>query len=840
MHFLTKLLSLASSTLLFTFSLSFFPGLIIDSGMLQAQESQTREAEADRLYREAFQLWRRGRFREALENFQQALVIYQEVGNREGEGETFNGIGEVYRNLGHYSQALEYLQQALVIRKEIGDRYGEGLTLNNLGSVYHSLGKYPQALEYYEQALAIRNGNLSGLGTTLNNIGALYYSLGKYPQAIEYYQQAFLINRGANNRYGESLALSNLGVAYHQLNNYPQAIEYYQQALAIRTELGDHAGLGQTLNNLGAVYQESGKYPQAIEYYQQALVIRKEVGDRSGEAKTLNNLGYIFDAQKQPELAIIFLKQSVNTFETIRQDNRQLSTELEQSYTDTVAHVYRKLADLLLKNDRILEAQRVLDLLKVQELDDYLRGVRGTEDSAQGIYILRPEAEIIAKFNQRQQTAIEIGQELTQLRKIPEVQRTAPQQQRLTELIELETAINRQFNDFIDSDEIVALLDQLSRNTRRANPDLAQFNALRDNLANIGNAALFYPLILEDRLELVITTPNSPPLRRTVQGVGREELNQAILEFRRALQTYQHPRYRNNAKIQAQKLYQWLIAPIESDLTQANIQTIIYAPDGQLRYIPLAALHDGEKWLVQNYRINNITAASLTDFDTESAEQPQILAGAFSDKNTSYSIQMGNSRSTFSGLPFAGQEVANLVVALPNTISFINQEFSLQAIKPRLNQHNIIHFATHAAFVPTVPEDSFILFGNGDRPTLAEIKNWSLQNVDLVVLSACETGVGGELGDGVEILGLGYQFQRAGARATLASLWKVSDGGTQALMDNFYAAMKQGNSKAEALQKAQIALIEGKLINSDLSPQIQKQLSHPYFWSAFFLIGNGL
>lgn len=120
-----------------------------------------------------------------------------------------------------------------------------------------------------------------------------------------------------------------------------------------------------------------------------------------------------------------------------------------------------------------------------------------------------------------------------------------------------------------------------------------------------------------------------------------------------------------------------------------------------------------------------------------------------------------------------------------------------------MDDYNIVHLATHAAFVVGTPDDSFILFGNGERITLRDIQKWNLKNVDLVVLSACETGLGGKLGNGEEILGLGYQMQRAGARAAMASLWSVDDGGTQALMDAFYTGITQGNiTKAEALRQA--------------------------------------
>ncbi len=140
----------------------------------------------------------------------------------------------------------------------------------------------------------------------------------------------------------------------------------------------------------------------------------------------------------------------------------------------------------------------------------------------------------------------------------------------------------------------------------------------------------------------------------------------------------------------------------------------------------------------------------------------------------------------------------------------------------------ILHFATHAAFVPGAPDESFILFGDGDVASFRDLRFWNLSNTDLVVLSACETGLGGHLGDGIEILGFGYVMQEAGAKAAIASLWQVSDDGTQALMNAFYAALQQDKlSKVAALQKAQLSLLNGIY-------------DHPYYWAGFILIGNGM
>jgi CHAT domain-containing protein len=639
-----------------------------------------------------------------------------------------------------------------------------------------------------------------------------------------------------------------LGIAYRNLGQYQKAIEFHQQFLTIAREIGDRDGEAASLNNLGIAYKSLGQYRQAIEFYQQSLAIAREIGDKESEGLTLSNLGVLLVKQNQPELAIIFYKQSVNVREAIRQDIRGLSKEQQQSYTETIADTYRNLADLLLKQDRILEAQRVLDLLKVQELEDYLNNVRGSDNSAQGIATRAPEQQFKQGYDAILNQAIEQGKELAQLENIPVSNRTESQKQRVIELRKNQQQIVQQFQAFLKSPEVAQLVAQLRQTTAGEGFDLDKYaTSLQDNLKRLQqDAVILYPFVLDDRLELVLVTPYAPPIRRTV-AVKKSELNRTIVDFRDALKSST-----TDAKTPAQKLYNWLIKPMENDLIQAKAKTIIYAPDGQLRYIPLAALYDGNQWFVQRFGINNITALSLTEFNTKPQAKLQVLAGAFT--SGSYNFQVGNETFNLSGLKYAGVEVANLAKTVPSTTQVVDKQFNQDTIL-QMNDYSVVHLATHAAFVTGKPEESFILFGDGSRSTLRDVGSWRLPNVDLMVLSACETGLGDKLGDGKEVLGFGYQMQQTGARAAIASLWTVDDGGTQALMDAFYAALEKGNiTKAEALRQAQIALITGdykalgeqrglvvqQRINSSLPPQVNSSLSHPYYWAPFILIGNGL
>ncbi|NCR21330.1 MAG: tetratricopeptide repeat protein [Microcystis aeruginosa L111-01] len=814
-----------------------------------------------------------GEKQKALDYYQQALLLWRAVGvaegtqsARAGEASTLNNIGLVYNALGEKQKALDYYQQALPLWRAVGARAGEATTLNNIGLVYDDLGEKQKALDYYQQALPLRRavgvaeGTQSartGEAATLNNIGRVYDDLGEKQKALDYYQQALPLRRAVGDRAGEAATLNNIGVVYNALGEKQKALDYYQQALPLWRAVGAaegtqsaRSGEASTLNNIGLVYNALGEKQKALDYFQQALPLSRAVGDRAGEANTLENIGYLLQQQNQPQLGIIFYKQSVNVYETLRGDIKKLSKELQQTYTETVANTYRRLADLLLQQDRILEAQRVLDLLKVQELDDYLRGVRRNTNTEQGVPKLPPEQKIDEGIEAILNKAVEIGQEISRLQERQKLngKLTPSEEQRLAQLWKQQEQIVAEFNKFIESPEVLALINQLKPQTRSADllNNLDNLIGLSDNLKKLQqNAVLIYPIIFDDRLEIILTTADSPPVRHTVK-VSKKELNETIRAFREALQ---NPNL--DAKKPAQQLYEWLIKPLENNLKTADAKTIIYAPDGQLRYIPLAALYDGKQWLIERYRVNNITAASLTDFNTKPEPKMQILAAAF--VKGSYQFRHEGQDFRFNGLPFAGIEVDKLAQTVSPTTKYFDKDFN-QTIIPLLNSYTVVHFATHAAFVVGTPEQSFVLFGDGTVVTLQTMKNWRFKNIDLIVLSACETGLGGNYGTGIEILGLGYRLQTAGARAVIASLWSVDDGGTQALMNAFYAALRTGKlSKTEALQQAQIALItsnnptdQQRRGSIKIEPiegvpsDVANRLSHPRYWAPFILIGNGL
>jgi CHAT domain-containing protein/Flp pilus assembly protein TadD len=732
-----------------------------------------------------------GKYPEAIAQYEASLAITREIGDRATEAKTLNNIGIVYESLGKYPEAIDYYAQSLVIKREIGDRAGEAATLNNIGIVYRLLGNYPEAIAQYEASLAITReiGDRAGEAATFNNIGVVYRQLGNYPEAIAQYEASLAITREIGDREGETQTLGNLGNVYRALGNYSVALNYHLQSLALERELGDRNGEAQDLNNIGIVYQSLRNYPEAIDYYEQSLVITREIGDRAGEALTFGNIGDVYQAQGQPELAIVFLKDAINTYETIRTDNRALDQELQDSYTETVVGRYRTLTDLLLEQGRILEAQQVLELLKVEELRAFTRA-----NYAGGTLTYDPaEQPVVAAHG----SLIALGAALAQCD--PNCDQTLYDQQ---------IALERQY------DQTVASFEQTVRQGRASDSVFYDPASLSSDALDLVNAqpgtVLIYPVVLEDRLWLLWTATGGV-VGSVEVPVTQAELSRAALQFRELLERQDAQAY-DEFRAVSQQLYGWLIAPMAPELEKNAISHLIFAQDRTTRYLPMAALYDGSQYLLENYTVSTVLSAALTD-----------TQGRLGHVDSASALGLGLTQAVpgFSPLPNVAEELRAMIRSADNADGgiypgqiFLDEAFTFEALSQNVRRANILHIATHAEFVPSTQGESYILSGTGQRMALADIGALDTQfrNLHLVVLSACQTALGGATLDGTEIAGLSsYFLGRNKAKTVMATLWKVDDAGTSLLMQRFYTLLATGElTTAEALRQAQLSLLLGE------------------------------
>jgi CHAT domain-containing protein/Tfp pilus assembly protein PilF len=790
---------------------------------------------------------RLGEYDEALKFYKQALEIAKAIGSPASEVNSLSNFGGVYYSLGQYPKALEFYQQALAIAKTINDRADEGNTLSNIGGIYNELGQYSQALEFYRQALTIRRdiSDRSGEANTLNHIGGVYRNLGQQFRALESYQEAYKIRRDIGDRSGEGATLNNIGLVYDNQGQYAQALQFYQQALAILQSVGDRSGAGLTLNNIGIIYYKLGQSSESLESFQQALGLLREIGNLSGESMTLSNIGDWLARENEPELAIAFYKQSVNVTETIRRNLRVLPREQQESYTQTVADVYRRLADLLLSQGRVLEAQQVLELLKIEELRDFTREARAGGQT-DGTALTPIEEQILKKHN----SLIAFG------RQVDECKRTRCNQ--LRQLNAQLQVLNQEYDKTAQS--ITAeIRSNLTIDRASFDPEDLPRKA-REIVEAQPNTVLIYPFVLQNKLWILWASQGGVVNKYEVSGIGQQQLGETVLRFRQLLQNPGSSV--SQVKATGKQLYDWLIQPLEAELKANGIKNLVFSLDRVTRYIPMSALFDGKNYLVENYSISTILSADLTDVRDRlpPSQNTSVLA-----------LGLSEAVEGFNPLPNVPVELDAIVKKDPTDErgiypgeKFLNSDFNFPTLQDNLLTHQILHIATHGQFIPGRPDDSFLVLGTGEKLKIPDIRTLQdLSNIHLVVLSACETALGGPDRDGVEIAGISYYFLNAGTKAVMASLWLVNDTSTSLLMQRFYGNLANATAqnpvtKVQALRQAQLSLLNGENSTAantnqrglrienlsgtpgSTSANTRSKFAHPYYWASFILIGNGL
>ena len=347
-----------------------------------------------------------------------------------------------------------------------------------------------------------------------------------------------------------------------------------------------------------------------------------------------------------------------------------------------------------------------------------------------------------------------------------------------------------------------------------------------------------------DVLELVMVTADGDRTRKRINGATRAEV---VFQANRFFSHVTNLRLRNAYLYSSQSLYDVLVEPLEAELTAAGIDNITYILDSGLRVLPLAALYDGEQFLIEKYSVGTMPSFELTDTTYQNLNNSSVLA-------------MGSSQFTNAAdLPAVPLELERVRSQVGRGDIFLNEQFTLEnLVTARRNQsHNLVHLATHGEFLPGSLDNSYIQFWD-EQLTLQDLSKLELgvPIVNLLVLSACRTALGNEEAE----LGFAGLAIASGAKSVLGSLWYVSDEGTLGLMSEFYRALGTTPTKAEALRQAQIAMLRnevnfkkstfqttrGEQINPQALPHLSPDLgviqtvdlTHPYYWSAFNLVGN--
>lgn len=781
-----------------------------------AQTQDTGKAQAEQLFQQGVEQYQKRQLEAALESWQQALTLYRQLQDRQGEALVLGNLGATYLTIGNYNKAIEFLQPFLLIAQNTGNRSSEAQALGNLGIAYKGSGKYTQSIEFHQQALTLMRqlNNRQGEGQIIGNLGNTYEALGDYEKAIASYQQSLEIAREINDHIGEGTALGTLGAINANLGKYGKAIEFYQQSLVIARRIGDTQSQANTFNNLGNTYHIQENLTQAIEYYTQSLSLARTIGDRKLEGEVLLSLGMVYEDQRNFTKAIEHQQQSLRIAQAIG-DRR-----VEALAFNNLGHTLFNSGNLKEAEEKLREAVSILESFRPGLTDANNVSIFDTQVLSYNLL----QQILIAKNNYP--AALEIA-ERGRARAFVELlaQRLSPQ-------VALSSTVNSQ----------PPTIDKIKQIAQAQNATLVEYSLVPDDEFKVqgkqrGTASQLYIWVVQPSGKVAFRRVDLKALRQQ-QNISLEQLvtsgREAMgIEGRAGLGVVFTSRPGQPERLK--QLHQWLIEPIADLLPTEPNAPIIFIPQDFLFSVSFAALQDTSgQYLIEKHTILTAPAIQILDLTHQqqqrlTAQQRKPLQGKdvlVVGNPTMPTLQLGDTVQQLPPLPGSQQE-AEAIAKLLNTKALIGDQATKVEIVQQLPNARLVHLATHGllddikqlgvpgaiALAPSNNDDGFL--------TASEIINLRL-NAELIVLSACHTGQGDITGDGV--IGLSRSLIAAGVPSAIVSLWAVPDAPTSLLMTEFYRYLQQNSNKAQALRNAMLTTM--------------KQHPNPRDWAAFTLIGE--
>ena len=735
----------------------------------------------------------------------------------------FNNKGILELNRGRAEQAIADWQRAKVNYELIADDLGVIRASINQASAYKDLGLYRRAvntLENVEENLTQQPDSLVK-ATGLRSYGDILRLIGRVERSRQMLETSYKVASSLNNLTEEVKTSIALGNTYR--NNDPKkALKIYAQSLDIcRQDANCIAGdlplqVNLTMVNLlldSPQWQKSKKLITPIKNdFTRLPNDRANIDRKINFANALIKLNRKSASTKQKEdLELQF--PTIDRFLTDIIEQAIVNNDRKaQSYAWGLrGQIKEELQDWSLAQKYTQQALVLGQRLNAPEIVYLWQWQLGRIERAMG-----ERAKAIAHYSRAVELLKSLSQDLVAID--PDVQYSfregvEPVYRQLVSLLltsdgeEISQANLEGGRKVIESLQLA----ELNNFFREACLDAQTVNI--DSIDS--HAGVIYPIILDDRLEVILSLPNKP-LQHYTTYINKNKLEETIEEFRQGVVI----RSRRNFYPPAKQLYDLLIRPALKDLTQNEIETLVFVPDGSLRNVPLSALYDGHEYLIENYNV------ALTP-------GLQLLAPRPIDRIDLKTIAVGltKSRQGFSALKYVGSELDRIKATVKSDI-LVNKEFTSQALQQKIeySDYPIVHIATHGQFGSSM-EDTFLVAWDDkldiDRlDNILQTRNLNHENaIELLVLSACETATG----DKRAALGMAGIAVRAGARSTLATLWSVNDLATTKLMSEFYYELSDKQlTKADAVRQAQISLLHSR------------GYEHPFYWASYVLLGNWL
>ncbi|MBW4593431.1 MAG: CHAT domain-containing protein [Brasilonema angustatum HA4187-MV1] len=732
----------------------------------------------------------RGQTEAALTTWQQAAEIYQQI--KDSTAFTRNQINsaQALQVLGRYRQAKKILTEVSQTIQNQSDSSTKASGLLSLGNILQVVGDLKQSQQVLQQSLALAKATSSDqiIAETLFSLGNTARAQYDTNMALDYYQQAASTSTDSTTRiqahlnrlsllvekkqFADALALSSQ--IQSEISNLPAS------RMVVEAKINFAQSLMKMMSQIGTKQDSAQLLASAI---QQAQSLQ----DKRAESYALGTLGNLYeinqqftDAQKLTKKALV-MAQSLNASDIVYQWQWQLGRIYKQQGDQKSAIIYYSEAFNTLKTLRS-------DLVAINPDIQF-----SFRESVEPVY-----RELVALLLQTENESVQHQERQKSKSEKPENQKNLKQARFVMESLQ------------------IAELDNFFRSAcLTAKQELDPIVDKKDS-----RSAVFYPIILPDRLDVILKLPNRD-LRHYKTVIAKDKVEGVVENLGEYLRDITRT---SQVKQLSQQIYDWLIQPAEAELSENGIKTLVFVLDGALRNIPMSVLYDKQqqKYLVEKYAI--AVAPGLQLLDPKPLQQVKlntILAGVAAERTIE--------NRKFPPLENVPRELQQIQSEVPKTKELLDQKFTENNLQNQLQSapFSVVHLATHGEF-SSDPEKTFVLTWDKllkvkEFDSLLRVRDTKKSSaIELLVLSACKTAVG----DKRAALGLAGVAVQAGARSTLAALWSVDDESTANLMSQFYQHLKAGVNKAEALQRAQLAVFARE--------------KTPYLWAPFVLVGNWL
>jgi CHAT domain-containing protein len=722
-----------------------------------------------------------GKLEEARQTWVQTASLYQTLNDPTGKVRSQINQAKALQALGLYRRALSDLKQVQVTLQTQPDSLTKLAGLRSLGEVLQLVGEFDQSKKVLTQSLdlAQRLESSSEQSYAYLSLGNTARSQEKFQEALSYYHKASTVNPSASHPVNAQLNALSLLIQQEQIpeaqNLWPQ-IQSQLSALPLsRTKTNAQINLAQSLLKL-STYSTPSALATVKQTLDNTLQEAQTLGDVRSQAYALGALGEWSEQVQQIPQAQALTQQALSLAQPL--NSPELTYRLQWQSGRLYKRQGNNASAIVAYGESVAALQSVQRDLAAFNKDLQFSFREGVEPVYREYVALLLESD---GNNPPSQTNLKTARET---------------------LDALQTAEIANFLRVNCLETHTVLIDDV---TQKTDP----------------TAAILYPIIFGNRIDVILKIPQQPNLLHYSTSFSTKQLEATVERFQQALLQS------NNSPAEflrpAQKLYDVLIRPAEPYLNNGTIKTLVFVQDGVLRNIPMAALHDGKRFLIekQSFSIALTPGLKLLEPQTIKQRRPKTLIAGLSKSPS----------PQFSALPYVDLELKQIQSHLPST-QLLNQAFTRKAFQTKvaLEPLSIVHLATHGQF-SSKADQTFVLAWD-DKINVNQLSNlletsdrYKKTPLELLVLSACETLAG----DKKAALGLAGVAVKSGARSTLASLWGVDDRATATLMEQFYLRLTQGTySKALALSEAQRYLLQ----HSDFK--------HPYYWAPYVLVGNWL